>query len=248
LHDAILCGVDLRRVDLRGVDFTGTDLSHSDLRGAALEEAILRNANLVDAHIEEACLVHADLRWARLLSAHLEEANLKNTNLEHANMQQAYLQFTNFEDANLKYACLMSARLADANFAGADLRFANLQDTDWQKARWDYTTIGIQPAPGGDLWGWKLIGGHMVKLLIPAGVPRMCGTTRLMRAKEAIITEIDDGEITSFDCKGLNGVENYAIWQTLEAATWSEDRWQELAGITFYLSRGEAEYHKEPWW
>ncbi|MCD6148985.1 pentapeptide repeat-containing protein [bacterium] len=211
---------NLEEVDLRGVDLTRADLREANLRGADLWRANLWRADLWGANLRE-----ANLRGADLWEANLWEANLRGANLWEANLWRA----------NLKEADLTGADLRGADLTGADLTGANLRDI-----RINYLTVGIHPAPEGDLIGWGKKNGHIVKLLIPKEARRSCATTRKYRAEYAICLEIEGADEVK--------VENYyatAIYRSGEkvvAHEWCEDRWQECAGgIHFFLTREEAE-------
>lgn len=96
LHDANLCGFDLRNVDLSGADLRGAnlsraDLSRADLSGANLRRAKLSGAELTRADLSHANLSRADLSRADLICANLSHADLRETDLSRADLSGAFL-------------------------------------------------------------------------------------------------------------------------------------------------------------
>ncbi len=81
----------------------------------------LENANLMEAHLENADLRSAHLENANLMSAHLENAKLRHVHLENANLMSAHL-----ENAVLFYAHLEEAKLGSAHLEEADLRGSHI--------------------------------------------------------------------------------------------------------------------------
>lgn len=229
-HDERL---DLRWADLGGADLGKAnlyraDLGGADLGGANLYRASLRSAYLSEAYLGEANLREADLSWADLYCADLDGADLGAANLFGANLRGACLH-----GANLRAAYLPAANLIDVDLRGADL----------SEIEWDYTTVGLAPAPEGELigWGWK--SGHLVKMLIPAAARRSCATSRALRAEYVRVLEIDDGALTRLEHDAGFGRAIYEAGEITRADAWDEDRWAECSnGIHFFLSRHEAEY------
>jgi hypothetical protein len=113
----------------------------------------------------------------------------------------------------------------------ANLGYANLND-----AKWNYVTIGLQPAPEGELIGYKqLASGTICKLRIPADARRSCATTRKFRAECAVVLEGEGGSDHDPDFI-------YRVGETVSVSDFDTDRWNECSrGIHFFLSREEAE-------
>jgi len=208
------CGVNAAR--LPEIWRAKIDLSGVSLRGANLSCAYLRGANLSEA----------DLHGTFLSFAILNEANLRNTNLG-----VAYLRGAILRDANLSGADLSCTTLRGALLHGADL----------SGIKTNHLTIGIHEAPEGALIGWGKKSGHIVKMLIPAGAPRSCGTTRKYRAAWVETLEIENG-VTRLEHQTDYGTGTYEVGAITRADSWDEDRWTECShGIHFFLTREEAE-------
>jgi len=203
---------------------------------ANLREANLWGANLWGANLREADLWRANLRGANLGRANLREADLWGANLRGANLREADLWGANLRGANLR-----GANLREADLWGANLRGANLTNI-----KIDYLTIGIHPAPEGELIGWgkkfdkNTNRSYIVKLLIPKEACRSCATTRKFRAEYAICLEIEG--TNEVIVKNKWGETIYKPGERVFPHEWCEDRWQECAGgIHFFLTREEAE-------
>jgi len=219
------------------IDQTKANLCGADLREAILCKANLREANLFRANLFRANLFGANLRKAVLCKANLSRADLRLVDLNSADLAGADLSGTDLRDAVLYQADLCGANLCGANMYGANLCKANLQETIW-----DYGTIGLWPAPEGDLIGWSMKSGHIVKMLIPADAPRSCGTTRKFRAAWVKVLEIDDGATNCIEHKYKDVLTVYKVGQIVRADSWDSCRWNECShGIHFFLTREEAE-------
>jgi uncharacterized protein YjbI with pentapeptide repeats len=217
---ANLSGADLSFAYLRDANLRGADLRFADLRGADLRDANLRGANLRGANLRGADLRDADLSFA----------NLRDANLSGADLSFAYLRGTDLRDADLSFANLRGAYLRDA-----DLRGANLDGV-----KTNYRTIGIHPAPEGELIGWGKKNERIVKLLIPKDARRLCATTRKFRAEYARVLEIDGADEVTV--KNKYATTTYRVGEIVRCHQWDDDRWNECGGgIHFFLTREEAE-------
>jgi len=221
------------------------------LRNVDLHGADLHGAILIDADLRECNLMYANLRDANLRRIDLRDVNLQEASLRHANLQHVTLYRVNLYAANLQHANLTEAFLKDVVLTNAKLRYANLnnalvRDTDLYSAIWDHTTIGIHEAPEGDLIGWGMKSGHIVKMLIPADAPRSCSTGRKCRAAWVRVLEIDDGAIDGFEHLWEDDYDQYCViykvGEIVRVSGWEKNRWRECApGIHFFLTRHEAE-------
>jgi uncharacterized protein YjbI with pentapeptide repeats len=134
----------------------GLDLGRTDIQGAVLVGAHLEEANLSEAHLEEALLVGAYLERADLSQAHLERAHLRGAHLEEADLTTAHLQGAHLRGAHLQKADLTAARLerADltaAHLEGADLTAAHLEGANLKGAhleKADLTAAHLTDAVG----------------------------------------------------------------------------------------------------
>jgi len=174
------------------------------------------------------------------VKANFRRADLWGANLRGVNLIGADLREANLRDADLRGAILEKADLRDADLRGADLRGADLREAKLENVKMNYLTVGLQPAPQGDLIGWGKKNGHIVKLLIPKEARRSCATTRKYRAEYAICLEIEGADEVIVKNRYATAV--YRPSEKVVAHEWCEDRWEECApGIHFFLTREEAE-------
>ena len=123
----------------------------------------------------------------------------------------------------------------------ADLSGADLSDTIINDR-----TIGVHPAPEGELIAWGKKSGHIVGLLIPAKAPRSCATTRKHRSAWVKVLSIDDNEMGTLFHESSYGTTVYSVGKLTYSDSWDEDRWNECShGIHWFLSRAEAEAWEE---
>jgi hypothetical protein len=87
-------------------------------------------ADLWDAHLNNAMLAGANFAKAKLQKAQLEQANLTR-----ANFSEAQLQSANLDNAMLHLAILQKAMLESASLQNAMLYQANLQGADLSNAK-----------------------------------------------------------------------------------------------------------------
>ncbi len=220
------------RLDLRGADLSGADLHWVDLHWAYLNDARLTWANLDEANLNGAEMFLADLSYASLYRANLSGARMRGADLNAANLS----------GADLSTADLSMAKLTRVSLRGANLSNADLRGADLTEASWDYNTIGIAPAPEGELIGWGKKHFHIVKMLIPAEARRSCATSRKHRAEYVKTLEIDDGAATRLIYDNYYETTVYEVGKITRADGWDEDRWNECGqGIHFFLTRNEAE-------
>ena len=229
---AVLSGEDFH-VTLRRANLAGADLRGVKLRGSILPRIDLRNADLREADLRDTCLERADLQMADLSGARLQRARLNGACLRYANLQNADLRDADFRDADLR----------NADLRNADMRTADMQHTHQEGVRIDHLTVGLHPAPEGDLIGWLIAWGarkgHMVKLRIPAEAKRSCATTRSHRCEYAEVLEIEGADEVITECCG--SLITYNQGKIVRCTDWDDDRWNELGnGIPFLLTSEEA--------
>ncbi|RLC32202.1 MAG: hypothetical protein DRH37_01220 [Deltaproteobacteria bacterium] len=209
--------INLHKDWLRGknsgkrADFSGMDLSE-----AIFPRTILTNSLFIDTDLYKA-------DFSRTL---LQDVNFTGANLREANLKGAFLVLANFKDATLIGANFQNACLIDANFT---------------LAKYNHDTIGIHPAPEGDLIGWGSKAGVLVKLLIPAAAKRSCSTGRKHRAEYAKCIRVYN---SSKSVKVTNSYDTleYVEGNTVTCHSWNDNRWEECTGgIHFFLTRQEAE-------
>ena len=185
-------------------------------------------ANLCGADLRDANLCDADLRGADLYRAHLRGADLRGADLR---------------DADLRGADLRDANLCDADLRGADLRGADLRGVISNERT---AMFGLACPEEGEFIGWKKANGLIVKLLILADAKRSSATTRKCRCSKARVLSIQtiDGDEAEqqFVASDHDKSFFYRVGETVEAADFDEDRWNECsAGIHFFITRREAE-------
>jgi len=226
--------LDLRQVELRGADLRGARLLDIDFLYADLRRADLRDANLSGS-----ILMCAYLQWADMRSACLH-----HTDLENAMLMGANLQYADLWGANLRKALLKDVNLSNAHLGSANLQDAHLDNTDLSDIAYDCRTIGIQPAVEGSLIGWISNQGHVIKVRVPEEARRSCGTTRRYRTERVVVLSIDDGKHEELRLAARNGVVTYRVGETIDVVDqWNPNRWANVGGITFFLTRLEAEMH-----
>ena len=116
---------------LRFATLTGAQLENADMGAADLVHARFQFANLTGSNLRGAQLDHADFGGAVLKKAELSDAILPFANfiaadLEGADLVSADCKSARFDRSNLRGANLSNASLDHADFAGADLLRANL--------------------------------------------------------------------------------------------------------------------------
>ncbi len=167
----------------------------------------------------------ADLRGADLSGADLSGADLSGADLRRADLRRA----------DLRWADLRWADLRGADLSGADLRWADLRDMVY-----NHTTIGIHPAPEGELVVWGKKDGVLVKMLVPADAKRSCATSRKHRAEYVKVLEVIGAKEAVVENRF--GTTVYRPGEVVRAHDWDDNRWNECApGIHFFLTREEAE-------
>jgi hypothetical protein len=224
-------------------DLFGEDLYGADLRDADLHNADLRDANLRDANLRGANLYGADLCGANLYGANLRGADLCSANLYNSDLRGANLFGANLYNSDLRGANLFGANLRGADLCGANLYGANLRGVDLCSAIFNFITIGLHPAPEGDLIVWGKKSNHIVKMLVKAQWKRSCATTRKFRSEAVLVLEIDDGEIDRIVHSRFGSDETiYKVGAVTRSDSWDENRWNECSnGIHWFLTCKEAE-------
>jgi len=199
----------------RRADFSGLDLQGADLSGARLQDAVFWRANARGVDFTE-----ANLRLGEFTYCNLSRADLTKANCWRAQFWKANLRLCRLRLCDLTGACLQ----------GADLR--STSDLD------PHIAASLQIVPSeGSFEGWKRCrGGVVARLLIPAAAQRSSSTGRLCRADRAEILEVVG------DQYGVSHeVGRFQAGDQLVYPRWSSERWEPRGGITFYLTRLEAE-------
>jgi hypothetical protein len=252
-HGAWLMGMPVgKRANLSGAALRYAVLDGANLRNADLSGANLLWARLSKANLSKASLSFADLRWANLGDTNLSGADLRGADLGAANLSGADLRGADLgradlRGANLSGADLRRADLRGASLGGADLHGAVLRVADLREVKWDYSTLGMAPAPEGTLIVWGKKSGRIVQMRVDEDVPRSCATGRKFRSASAFVLEINDGDVEVFlHCSKYGPPVKYAVGEVVHADGWDPDRWNECSnGIHWLLSRHEAEQWNE---
>ncbi len=146
LQQANLSWANLSLVILNQSDLSQATLIEADLTGAELRNAILSFANAQKVNLSGAYVVGSDLEGidlslANLYGSYFPDSNLRQSYLESANLRRSIFQGANLERARLKGADLRQTDLREANLIGADLRETNIEETFWEGAIYDQTTL-----------------------------------------------------------------------------------------------------------
>lgn len=117
----------------------------------------------------------------------------------------------------------------------------------------NYATLGIHPAPEGELIGYKKVGcqfinEYIIKLRIPKEAKRSCALSRKFRCEYADVLDItplgNASPKISIEHRSHFCIEpvTYEIGKRVYPDKWDENRWNECShGIHFFLTSYEAE-------
>lgn len=230
---------DLYMSILKGVNLQGTVFKNLDLRNANFIQCDMRNASFTRCRMDQADFRNLDAEYANFDSCRLVGARFKSVILRQASFYRADLRDSTFATCDVEFASFGSAVLTNANFSLTNI----------EKARKDYLTIGLHPAPEGDLIGYGKKSDFIVTLLIPKEARRSCATSRKYRAEYAKVLSIE----SLFGAPGPSTVTNqyyvegclkstrYTVGEYVYPDAWDEDRWNECSnGIHFWLTKEEA--------
>jgi len=202
-----------------------------------------KKADLCGADLHKVNLFRANLRWADLRDANLRRVDLRGANLRGADLRRVDLEKADLQGADLCWADLRKANPRWADLRGADLKEADLHEANLQGAnlraiRANYLTVGLHPAPEGELIGWKKTKDEkIIKLLIPSDAKRSCATTRKFRAEYVKVLEGEGWTIHPETGKKVW----YRPGEIVRCDKWDPDRWNECSGgIHFFLTQEEA--------
>lgn len=125
---------------------------------------------------------------------------------------------------------------------GADLLEADLRGADISDVIYNYSTVGIQNCPDGDIIAWKKVNGEMIKMLVPANAKRSCSTTRKCRFQFVKVLSITGGIDIIINRSYVETV--YKVGEFVYPDEWDDNRWNECSnGIHGFLDRNEAEQY-----
>ena len=172
------------------------------------------------------------------IRADLSGADLRGAVLSGADLRGAVLSGADLRGADLRGAVLSGADLRGAVLSGADLRGADLIG-----ASYDETTsfFALQCPESGSFIGYKKSHGKIIKLQITENALRSSATSRKCRCSEALVLEIDDGELTKISSDYSSDF-IYRVGEIVKVDNFNPDRWNECStGIHFFITRKEAE-------
>ena len=199
------------------------------------KRADLREADLRGAYLRDADLSGADLRGADLHGADLHGADLRGADMYGADLRGADMYKADLRGASLRGADLCGAYLRKADLSGANLREAKNIPPLVEAV----TSI----LPAGEIIGWKVAHGALVKLLIPADARRSNATGRKCRCDKAVVTSITDENGSPVESAKSSHDQHfiYRVGETVTPDGFDEDRWDECShGIHFFITAAEA--------
>jgi uncharacterized protein YjbI with pentapeptide repeats len=109
-QNAILKGVNLKRLNLEWVSFDDADLSDANFEHANLKHASFCRANLTRANFGFATLEHANLRGANLSDANLGCANLYAVSFDNTDLRGADLHYSCWTLTDTALECIWDAK------------------------------------------------------------------------------------------------------------------------------------------
>ena len=224
-------------------ELRGSTNSVLNLKGVSLTRNELNNIFLNNTNLERAWFVECNLNGAWFDRANCHRISFVDCSIKNAR----------FYCTNLKYAQFIDCDLSHSAFFGANLFNAVIRRCNLTDIKYNHNTIGLQPAPEGDLIVYKLLlsnlGSHdgttIWELLIPKEAKRSCGTGRKHRAEFAKVIRcvshpdiLEGHSVFRASCV-------YRVGKTIYPDSWDDDRWNECSnGIHFFLSRQEAEEYQ----
>ena len=162
--------------------------------------------------------------------------------LRNADLRNAYLRNADLRNADLSYAYLRNADLSYADLRNADLRNADLRNAKNIPPLVEAVTSIL---PAGEIVGWKMAHGALVKLSIPADARRSNATGRKCRCDKATVLSITKyGEEVESAISDHDADFVYRVGETVTPDSFDEDRWDECShGIHFFITKEEAIYY-----
>lgn len=212
--------LNVKENSLIGKDLSKEYLPYVDLSGMNLSCIDFTNADLNNAYLRDADLSYANMSGTILHNANLSNTLLINTNLYHAD-------------------------LTSANISGANMVGANIELTFLDKIIYNHRTTGFANCPEGDLIGWKIINGILIKLLIPKEAKRSRATTNKCRCEFAQVLEFIGTNEKSICYDYCGHITTYTIGNVVYPDSFDSYRWNSKShGIHFFMDRIEAETYR----
>ena len=223
---ALMCNMTYDGVSFIGCDIDGASLSASSFNDVRFEHCTMTSCSVADSQIYGSTFLHVDAF----------RSSFCGSSFGGTKFTDCCLASTFFGNIAVTDSVVSSCRLNGAVFAPegcGSFLFDNCYI--------NHTTIGLHPAPEGDLigWGWK--GGSLVKLLIPADSERSCGTDRKHRCRYAVVLSVDGTDTKTAETVHGCTVTQYIPGQEVHCDYWDKDRWNTCSGgIHFFLTKDEA--------
>ena len=131
------------------------------------------------------------------------------------------------------------ADLHYADLSGADLSCAHLSCAKNIPPLVEAVTSIL---PAGEIVGWKMAHGALVKLSIPADARRSNATGRKCRCDKAVVLGITkDGKEAESAISNHDESFVYRVGDTVVPDSFDENRWEECSnGIHFFITKEEA--------
>jgi uncharacterized protein YjbI with pentapeptide repeats len=210
------------------------------LEKAYIDYSGFYQADLLDAHLNDATIINSDMSCAKLKYIDLQKATIKNTSIIESDLQSALLRNATLEDVNLFRADLQFAHLEDASLSRVNLENSNLEDTHLSENEECRRGLILKE----DMIGYKKCrDNRIVKLCVPKGAVVFSINNYKCRTNIAKVLEITNlaGKVCRVaysnyepDFKYKVGeiveVEDFALRYNLECAS----------GIHFFRTKEEA--------
>jgi uncharacterized protein YjbI with pentapeptide repeats len=143
--------INLDDADLDNAELSNAIMIHKNFMGARMKNAALRNSRLISSKLAKADLNNACLILAQLSGTDLKGAYMMMADLRMAYLMKADLRGARLEGANLSQAVLIEADLSEAQFDEANLIQADLKYANLHEADLRYAKMIRADLTGADL-------------------------------------------------------------------------------------------------
>jgi len=230
-------------------------LKHAVFKQCKFSRAKLPGAFLNNTELTAVNFYQCDLRGAYLTDSHWNAVGLNSCNLGEADLRNVFMRSTVIKGGSLTYASALDADMRGTRFSPREYLHFDVRnalftgailpdDFDVSKLVTNYLTLGLAPAPEGELimWGWK--SGHLVEMLVPREAKRSWATTPKLRAEYVVTLSIDGDETPGTRLEHHNnsfGDVLYVVGDTTRCHEWNPCRWHECSGgIHGFLWQADA--------
>ncbi|MFA5154541.1 MAG: DUF5758 domain-containing protein [Clostridia bacterium] len=230
---------------LKQATFIHCKFSRAKLPGALLSDTTLTGVNFYQC----------DLRGVYWVDSRWNAVGLNSCNLGEADLCNVFMRSTVIKGGSLTYASALDADMRGTRFSPREYLHFDVchalftgailpDDFDVSKLVTNCLTLGLAPAPEGELvmWGWK--SGHLVEMLVPREAKRSWATTPKLRAEYVVTLSIDDDDVPGvyLQCHHDRfGDTRYTVGEITRCHEWDSCRWHECSGgIHGFLWREDA--------